>query len=122
MAKENGLEGIFFVAMCASTTTVKRNEDATLERVMPNLKSSADIYNTFLKLGFDGINPMGKGRGEMIYMGKYWRIARKAMQKNFPVMPALKYDYPKIIGTTCSLLFSHSGTAHQELVSMKASM
>ena len=97
MAKENGLKDIFFVAMCASTSTVKRNEDGTLERVMPNLKSSADIYNTFLKLGFDGINPMGKGRGEMIYMGKYWRITRKVIQKTFPVMPALKYDYPKVM-------------------------
>lgn len=60
MAKENGLKDIFFVAMCASTTTVKRNEDGTISRVMPNLESSADIYNSFLELGFDGINPMGK--------------------------------------------------------------
>lgn len=97
MAKENGLKGIFFVAMCASTTTVKRNEDGTIRRVMPNLESSADIYNSFLELGFDGINPMGKGRAEMMYQGKYWRIARKAMQKAFPFMPALKYDYPKVM-------------------------
>ena len=38
----------------------KRNEDGTIRRVMPNLESSADIYNSFLELGFDGINPRGQ--------------------------------------------------------------
>ena len=59
-AKENGLPGIFFVAMCNSTTTIRRKEDGSLERVMPNLKSSAEVYQPFLDLGFDGINSIGK--------------------------------------------------------------
>lgn len=65
----------------------------------------------------------------MMYQGKYWRIARKAMQKAFPFMPALKYDYPKVMKHFFSPednwdnvfpTLSHSGTVHQEPVSMKA--
>lgn len=96
LAKENGLKGIHFVAMCSSTTTIKRTEYG-FKRVLPNLKSSKEVYDSFLKLGFDGINSFGKSRAEMLYMGKYRRIIRKATQKIFPWLPALKYNYPKII-------------------------
>ena len=89
LAKDNGLKGIYFVAMCASTTSITR--------VLPNLQSSADVYNSFLDLGFDGINPIGKNRAEMLYQGKYKRIIRKAIQERFPFLPALKYDYPKVV-------------------------
>lgn len=97
LAKDNGLKGIYFVAMCASTTTIKRNADGSITRVLPNLQSSADVYNSFLDLGFDGINPIGKNRAEMLYQGKYKRIIRKAIQERFPFLPALKYDYPKVV-------------------------
>lgn len=60
LAKESGLKGIYFVAMCSATTTVKRNEDGTLSRVVPDLDSASEVYENFIKLGFDGINPMGK--------------------------------------------------------------
>lgn len=96
LAKQNGLSGIYFVAMCSSTTTIKRTDNG-FRRVLPNLKSSKDVYDSFFKLGFDGINSFGKSRAEMLYMGKYRRIIRKAAQKIFPWLPALKYNYPKII-------------------------
>lgn len=97
LARGNGLKGIFFVAMCSATTTVRRNADGTISRVMPNLESSAEVYKTFLDLGFDGINPMGKSRAEMISQGKTLRIARKALQKVLPFLPALRYDYPRVM-------------------------
>jgi lipopolysaccharide biosynthesis protein len=97
LAAENGLRGIYFVAMCSSTSTIKRNEDGTLIRVLPNLKSSEDIYRSFLDMGFDGINSIGKSRAEMLYQGRYRRIMRKALQKAFPFIPALRYNYPKVI-------------------------
>lgn len=97
LAKDNGLKGIYFVAMCSSTTTIKRNADGSITRVLPNLQSSADVYKSFLDLGFDGINPIGKNRAEMLYQGKYKRIIRKAIQERFPFLPALKYDYPKVV-------------------------
>ena len=83
--------------MCSATTTVRRNADGTISRVMPNLESSAEVYKTFLDLGFDGINPMGKSRAEMISQGKTLRIARKALQKVLPFLPALRYDYPRVM-------------------------
>ena len=97
LARGIGLKGIFFVAMCSATTTVRRNADGTISRVMPNLESSAEVYKTFLDLGFDGINPMGKSRAEMISQGKTLRIARKALQKVLPFLPALRYDYPRVM-------------------------
>lgn len=97
LAKDNGLKGIYFVAMCSSTTTIKRNADGSITRVLPNLQSSADVYKSFLDFGFDGINPIGKNRAEMLYQGKYKRIIRKAIQERFPFLPALKYDYPKVV-------------------------
>lgn len=94
LAKENGLKGIHFVAMCSSTTTIKRTDNG-FKRVLPNLESSKEVYDSFLDLGFDGINSFGKSRAEMLYMGKYRRIIRKAAQKIFPWLPTLKYNYSK---------------------------
>lgn len=96
-AVENGLKGVYFIAMCNSTTTIKRNEDGTYKRVIPNLKSSADIYNEFMALGFDGINSLGKSRAEMLYSGMVRRNIRFALQKKIPFMPTLKYNYPKVV-------------------------
>ena len=96
-ATENGLPGIYFVAMCNSTTTIKRREDGSLERVLPNLKSSADVYMPFLLLGFDGINSFGKKRAEMISSGKYLRLLSKALHKVFPSLSASHFDYPRVM-------------------------
>ena len=94
LAQENGLKGVYFIAMCNSTTTIKRTEDGTYRRVVPNLESSAAIYKEFLELGFDGINSSGKSRAEMIYGGRIRRNIRFVLQKKLPFMPSLKYNYP----------------------------
>ena len=44
LAVEHGLKGIYFVGMGNSTSTVKKNGDGTVERVLPNLESSAALY------------------------------------------------------------------------------
>lgn len=97
LAIKNGIKGVYFIAMCNSTTTIKRNDDGTYKRVIPNLESSADIYNEFINLGFDGINSSGKSRAEMIYDGMIKRNIRFALQKKMPFLPTLKYDYPKVV-------------------------
>ena len=97
LAAENGLAGIYFVAIGNSTSTVHRRDDGTIERVMPNLESSAEVYNNFLALGFDGVNSFGKSRAEMIYSGKYQRLVRVLINKMLPVTPTSKLDYPKVI-------------------------
>lgn len=96
MAKDNGLNGVYFIGMLNNTTTIKRRDDGTLERVLPNLKSSADLYKEMLSLGFDALNSFGKSRGEMIAEGKYSRIVKKLLHQKLPFLPPLTYDYPKV--------------------------
>lgn len=97
LAKENGLEGVYFVAMCNSTTTMVRDADGRIHRVLPNLESSEAVYKSFLNMGFDGINSLGKSRAEMLYSGKYRRLIRFALQQRFSFMPTLKYEYPEVV-------------------------
>lgn len=95
LAVKNGLKGIYFVAIGNTTSTVRRREDGLVERVQPNLKSSAEVYNNFLALGFDGVNPFGKPRAEMMYVGKNKRLIQKLMNKFIPQLPAVRIDYKK---------------------------
>jgi lipopolysaccharide biosynthesis protein len=96
LAKKEGLKGIYFVGMCNNTTTIKRDAEGKITHVIPNLKSSKDIYDSILSLGFDGINSWGKSRGEMIANGKYRRILRMYLNQKFSFLPALRYDYSKV--------------------------
>ncbi len=100
LAKEHGLPGFYFVAMCNSTNTVVRLAEGGVGngRVMPNLKSSAKVYNDMLSLGFDGINSMGKSRAEMITSGKIVRAIKFKLHEKFSFLPTIKYDYPKVVG------------------------
>lgn len=97
LAEQNHLPGIYFVAIGNSTSTVKRCEDGTTVRVLPNLESSAEVYQDFLKLGFDGVNSFGKSRAEMLLTGKYKRLIRHKLNKVFPLLPTQRLDYPKVI-------------------------
>lgn len=96
LAKKEGLKGIYFVGMCNNTTTIKRDAEGKITHVIPNLKSSKDIYDSILSLGFDGINSWGKSRGEMIANGKYRRILRMYLNQKFSFLPTLRYDYSKV--------------------------
>lgn len=96
LASENGLPGVHFTAMISNTTTVKRQADGTIKRVLPNLESSVEVYNDILSLGFDSITSYGKSRAEMLSQGKYCRIAKKYIHKHLPFLPTLRYDYPKV--------------------------
>jgi len=97
LADKNGLPGIYIVAMGNSTSTIKRNEDGTLKRVLPDLKSSSMVYNDFFALGFDGINSWGKSRAEMLYSGEFRRNIRYFLQERISLLPALRYDYSKVV-------------------------
>ena len=97
LAIENSLPGIHFVAIANSTSTVRRRTDGSLERVLPNLESSAHVYNDLLALGFDAVNSFGKSRAEMLFSGKHKRLIRHKLNKMFPILPTLKLDYPKVM-------------------------
>ncbi len=74
-----------------------RDADGRIHRVLPNLESSEAVYKSFLNMGFDGINSLGKSRAEMLYSGKYRRLIRFALQQRFSFMPTLKYEYPEVV-------------------------
>ncbi|MCH4147038.1 MAG: glycoside hydrolase family 99-like domain-containing protein [Prevotella sp.] len=97
LAQKNGLSGIYFIAMSNSTTTIHRKDDGSIERVIPDLKSSANVYNDLISLGFDGVNSLGKSRAEMLYEGKYIRIINVLLHKKLPFLPMHKFDYPKVM-------------------------
>lgn len=97
LARENGLPGIYFTAMINNTSTIRRKADGTIERTVPRLDSSKDVFESILQLGFDGINSFGKSRGEMLSQGKYIRTVRKALHNKFPFLPPMTIDYPKAV-------------------------
>jgi len=97
LAKKNGLKDIHFTAMISNTTTVRRKKDGTIERVMPDLKSSATVYQDVLSLGFDSITSYGKSRGEMLTRGKYRRIVSRFLHEHLSSLPAMSYDYPQTV-------------------------
>ena len=96
LAKENNLPGFHFIGMTSATLSFKILPNGETETSLPNLNSSADIYNYILSLGFDAVNSFGKRRGEMIYDGKFKNLAIKGLQHigiNFPH----RYDYSKTV-------------------------
>ena len=99
LAKDAGLPGFYFVAMGNNTNTRVRKAEGGIEkgRVIPDLKSSAKVYNNFLSLGFDGVNSFGKSRGEMMDEGTYKRAILYKMHEHLSFLPTLKYNYPKVV-------------------------
>lgn len=96
LAEENGLPGLHLVCMCDSTLTFKMNPDGTKTRVMPNIESSAELFNTILDMGFDAVNSIGMRRGEMLSEGKWKNLAKTVMRKaGIPV--GKFFDYSKTV-------------------------
>jgi hypothetical protein len=63
---------------------------------MPNLESSADIFQSVFDMGFDAVNSFGRRRGEMLSKGKYTDLAKTIMRKaGLPV--SATYDYAKTV-------------------------
>ena len=81
LALKHGLPGIFFVGMTPNTLTVRVHEDGTKSRVIPNLKSSAEIYQGILDMGFDAVNSTGMRRGEMLSEGKWKNLLKTVLRK-----------------------------------------
>lgn len=96
LAKENGLPGIFFVGGAQSTYAFRIDEEGKHVASLPNLKSSAEVYQNVLDMGFDAVNSFGKRRGEMLAEGRFQNIIRVALQRmGLPIKN--KYDYLKTV-------------------------
>ena len=97
LAKDHGLPGFFFVGMTSSTLTFKPNNHNGPQRVLPNLKSSAEIYNYILSLGFDAVNSFGKRRGEMLYEGIIRNLTKVALRHVRLPAGKIRYDYARTV-------------------------
>jgi hypothetical protein len=96
MAKEHGLKGLYFVAICDSVLSFKQNADGSRSLSFPNLNSSADIFQSVLDMGFDAINSFGRRRGEMLSKGKYVDLTKTIMRKiGLPI--GTYYNYAKTV-------------------------
>lgn len=97
LAEENGLPGFHFVALSSSSSTFRRDEEGTLQRVRPNLESAKEVYNSLLAYGFDAINSFGKSRAETLYSNFVGRALSIRLHQMLPCLPVRKYDYPKVV-------------------------
>ena len=96
LAKQHGLPGLYLVGMCDSTLTFRLNPDGTQVKAMPNLESSADIFQSVLDMGFDAVNSFGRRRGEMLNKGKYRDLMTTILRKaGLPI--GATYDYKKTV-------------------------
>lgn len=81
LAQENGLPGLHLVSMCDATLTFKLNPDGTKSRVLPNVESSQDLFQTVLDMGFDAVNCIGMRRGEMLSEGRMLNLCKTILRK-----------------------------------------
>lgn len=94
LAKKEGLTGFYFIGMTPSTLTFN---PTTGQRCMPNLTSSAELYQWVLDKGFDAVNSFGKRRGEMLAKGKWHSIITRALGVLHLNLGHETYDYAKTV-------------------------
>src|SRR5574344_747981 len=97
LAKDKGLPGFYFVGMTPSTLTFRIDEQGHRQHILPNLQSSADIFNYILSLGFDAVNSFGKRRGEMMYEGKIKNLVKVILRHVGVPVGSIKYDYARTV-------------------------
>lgn len=97
LALQHGLPGFFFVGMTSSTQTFRIDSEGKRHSVMPNLESSADIFNYILSLGFDAVNSFGKRRGEMMYEGRVRNLSKVVMRRMGIPFVGVRYDYERTV-------------------------
>lgn len=96
LAAENGLPGLYLVGMSQSTLSYKVNDDGTRTSTIPNLESSAEVFQWVLDQGFDAVNSYGKRRAEMKSDGKYLNLLKTALRRvGLPV--GRTFNYPKVM-------------------------
>lgn len=96
LAAQYGLPGLYLVGMTHCTLAFKVNDDGSRTRVMPNLESSAEVYQWVLDQGFDAVNSFGKRRAEMLRDGKYINLAKTVLRR-LGVPVGRTFDYPKVV-------------------------
>ena len=96
LAVKNGLPGFYFIGMTPSTISMYMDSQGKQVTCIPNLDSSATLFQNTLKLGFDAVNSFGKRRGEMLAIGKFRSLLNKVLMK-LHLMNSINYDYSKTV-------------------------
>ncbi len=94
LAVENGLPGLYLIGITTTTLAFKQDEEGNRKRVLPNLESSAEVYQGILDMGFDAVNSFGKRRGEMLADGKVKNLAKTGLRR-IGVKVGQRFDYVK---------------------------
>ena len=95
LAVENGLNGIYFVGITQSTLSHIVDATGNEKIVLPNLKSSKDIYQRVLSLGYDAVCSSGKRRGELLSRNRLISYFNDFLGRQDVVVS--RYDYSKVI-------------------------
>ena len=96
LAAKNSLPGFYFIGMTPSTISTYTDSHGKQVTCLPNLKSSATLFQKTLDLGFDAVNSFGKRRGEMLAIGKFRSLLNKVLMK-LHLMNSVNYDYAKTV-------------------------
>lgn len=97
LARQHGLPGFYFVGIVPSTITIRLDSKGNHQRVLPNLESGAEVYQSILDLGFDAVNSVGIRRGEMMYEGKYKNLIKTVLRRLGLPAGNIRYDYAKTV-------------------------
>lgn len=96
LAKQNGLEGIHFVAHVYNMDIHFKNHE-TGKFFIPKIDESGKIYQKYFSNCFDAVCSRGDVRSELLIIGKYRRVLSKILSKFFKYENLKKFDYSKII-------------------------
>ena len=95
LARANGLDGIYFVAMVSNVSLGFKDENG--KYALPNLNEAGKRYQMFLDMGYDGINSRGDYRAELLCKGKYVTLYERFLRKVFKYSTLKRYDYAKVM-------------------------
>ena len=95
-AEQEGLNGFHFFALTNNTSTIRRDAQGNIKRIIPDLNHSDKVYNSLLNLGFDAIQSLGMARGEMLAYGKIPTIIRKFIHTTLPTLSTNTFDYQRV--------------------------
>jgi hypothetical protein len=93
LAKNNGLQGIHFVALCSNFSFRKKIEG---QKRMTNIESIDEYYQYVLDLGFDAIHSSGSYRAQIKIKGKFRQFVKVALERVLKISFTSKYKQKDI--------------------------
>lgn len=96
LAIQNGLKGVFFVAMTANISFREVGHIGHGKVGIPSLNKAAVYYKHLLNLGFDAINSRGAARAAFVAYGRLRLFLQTGFERITKINFIKKYDIRKI--------------------------